>query len=65
MVTNLEGIPYPAESVNETTGPARKLRSPEAPRLARVARWWVAGSGRNLSAAPVEHTLRLLARENG
>src|SRR5207247_458321 len=36
MVTNLEGIPYPAESVNETTGPARKLPLPEAPRGAHA-----------------------------
>jgi hypothetical protein len=62
MVTNLMKIRIPqravplesAQSVTEETGPARELRSPEAPRLARVARWWVAGSGRNLSAGPVE-----------
>ena len=32
-------------------------RSPvrlKAPRLARIARWWVAGSGRNLNAGPVQ-----------
>src|SRR5205814_5209151 len=32
-------------------------RSPvrlKAPRLARIARWWVAGSGRNLSLGPVQ-----------
>jgi hypothetical protein len=49
--------------------PRNVLRSPEAPRLARVARRWVAGSGRNLIAGPVKRsyavwsgrTLRLLA----
>jgi 3',5'-cyclic AMP phosphodiesterase CpdA len=34
-------------------GPCNEVRSPEAPRLARLARWWVADSGRNLSTGPV------------
>src|SRR2546430_4939214 len=40
-------------SIQQELAPHTKLRSLEAPRLARVARWWVAGSGRNLSAGPV------------
>jgi len=31
----------------------------EAPRLARIARWWVAGSGRNRSAGPVHNRVLL------
>jgi hypothetical protein len=42
----------------------QRLRSPEAPRVARTARWWVAGSGRNLIAGPVT-SLRRLKREGG
>ena len=44
--------------------PHAKLRSLEAPRLARIARWWVAGSGRNLSAGPVTTAYAVLGREN-
>jgi hypothetical protein len=43
---------YPVE-FSENWPPHAKLRSLEAPRLTRIARWWVAGSGRNLSAEPV------------
>ena len=35
-------------SLRHKNWPCRGLRSPEAPRLARVARRWVAGPGRNL-----------------
>jgi hypothetical protein len=44
--------------------PRKRLRSPEAPRLARTARRWFAGSGRNLIAGPVT-SLRRLKREDG
>ena len=37
----------------------------EAPRLARIARWWVAGSGRNRSAGPVHNRVLLQGREIG
>jgi hypothetical protein len=37
----------------------------KAPRLARIARWCVAGSGRNLSAGPIENILRRFRRESG
>ncbi len=47
--------------VGRTRGWLRnEVRSPEAPRLARLARWWVAGSGRNLSTGPVKNSLRRL-----
>ncbi len=36
----------------------------DAPRLARIARWWVAGSGRNLRAGPVENSVFPLGPEN-
>jgi hypothetical protein len=55
---------YPGRSDKELT-PHAKLRSLEAPRLARIARWWVAGSGRNLSAGPVQNILCRFGLENG
>jgi hypothetical protein len=53
-----------ASAVRQAAGPATGLRSPEAPRLARTARRWVAGSGRNLSRG-VSHSLRRSGREDG
>jgi hypothetical protein len=50
-----------SRSVEQGAGPARKSVRLEAPRLARVARWWVAGSGRNLSAGPVPNIVRPFA----
>ncbi len=47
-----------SRSVEQGAGPATKSVRLEAPRLARVARWWVAGSGRNLSAGPVPNIVR-------
>lgn len=46
--------------VKQETGPTPKSVRLKAPRLARVARWWVAGSGRNLSAGPTQNILRRL-----
>ena len=48
------------EPVDRGLAPRKSVRL-EAPRLARVARWWVAGSGRNLSAGPVSNIVRPLA----
>ena len=39
--------------VKREAGPATKSVRLGAPRLARIARWWGAGSGRNLIAGPV------------
>jgi hypothetical protein len=47
-----------SQSVKQEAGPAPKSVRLKAPRLARIARWWVAGSGRNLSAGPVQNILR-------
>src|SRR5438132_9678418 len=52
-------------SVKPEAGPARTSVRLGAPRLARIARRWVAGSGRNLSAGPVQNTVTRLARESG
>lgn len=53
------------QSVKQEAGPATKSVRLKAPRLARIARWWVAGSGRNLSAGPVQNILRRFGRESG
>src|SRR5439155_2563925 len=45
--------------------PRTRFRSPDARRLARSARWWVAGSGRDLSAGPVVKILQPSARVTG
>jgi hypothetical protein len=49
------GLPLRGES-----WPCREVRSPEAPRLARATRRWVAGPGRDLSTRPVTDTVLLL-----
>jgi GNAT superfamily N-acetyltransferase len=54
-----------SQSVKQEAGPAPESVRLKAPRLARMARWWVAGSGRNLSARPTQNMLRRLGRERG
>src|SRR6185437_8469913 len=57
--------PRSSRGRSHRTAPGRRKlilqRSPfaEAPRLARSARWWVAGSGRNRCTGPVTYTLLL------
>src|SRR6266511_2285059 len=54
--TDLDGRTRAAS--RKKAGPAPKSVRLKAPRLARIARWWVAGSGRNLSTGPVQNILR-------
>src|SRR5438876_1900162 len=56
--------PSPALAVrtaNRKAGPASNSVRPKAPRLARLARRWVAGQGRKLNAGPVQNSLLLSA----
>src|SRR5438093_4513977 len=49
--------------VDRGLAPRKSVRL-KAPRLARVARWWVAGSGRNLNAGPVLTIVPRFGRES-